>query len=181
MMCSVTRDSRLWFMTELCSDGDLNRYILKIQESKTAAENSLINAQICIQMLDGLKFLHHVSASFRNHRMTHSFRIQSFTETSNRKIYSWIWRTSCARRSKSQILAFPRWLPRRTRAVQAHVGPITSWRQKFGTDRRKNTKYAPLFFFIPFKSNSGWSGGCLVCRSMLPRADRQSLLPRLEE
>ena len=64
-MCSVTRGSRLWFMTELCSDGDLNRYILKIQESKTAAENSLINAQICIQMLDGLKFLHHVSRRFR--------------------------------------------------------------------------------------------------------------------
>lgn len=61
MMCQMTMDSRLWFMTELCSDGDLNRYILKIQETKTAAENSLINAQICIQMLDGLKFLHHVS------------------------------------------------------------------------------------------------------------------------
>ncbi|CAG5106387.1 Oidioi.mRNA.OKI2018_I69.chr1.g2819.t1.cds [Oikopleura dioica] len=66
MMCSVTRDSRLWFMTELCSDGDLNRYILKIQESKTAAENSLINAQICIQMLDGLKFLHHNTVVHRD-------------------------------------------------------------------------------------------------------------------
>ena len=97
-MCQMTMDSRLWFMTELCSDGDLNRYILKIQEAKTAADNSLINAQICIQMLDGLKFLHQVSFSQNRAISNIKLRIMSFTETSNQKISSLIWPTSFVRK-----------------------------------------------------------------------------------
>ena len=52
--------TRLWFMTELCRGGDLNRYIIECQEKNSKAENSAINAQICIQLLEGLKFLHEV-------------------------------------------------------------------------------------------------------------------------
>jgi len=54
---SVER-TRLWFMTELCRAGDLNRYILECHEKKSKIENTNINAQICIQLLEGLKFLH---------------------------------------------------------------------------------------------------------------------------
>ena len=50
-------------MTELCRAGDLNRYILECHEHKSKTENSNINAQICIQLLEGLKFLHEVRAT----------------------------------------------------------------------------------------------------------------------
>ena len=60
---NARENTRLWFMTEFCSAGDLNRYIIEAQETKTKTQNSETNAQISLQLLEGLKFLHQVSYS----------------------------------------------------------------------------------------------------------------------
>lgn len=57
-LSNARENTRLWFMTEFCSAGDLNRYIIEAQEKKTKTQNTETNAQISLQLLEGLKFLH---------------------------------------------------------------------------------------------------------------------------
>lgn len=59
-LSNARENTRLWFMTEFCSAGDLNRYIIEAQEKKTKTQNTETNAQISLQLLEGLKFLHQV-------------------------------------------------------------------------------------------------------------------------